>query len=248
MNVSGTSSIRILLFEDDESYRESLVAQLSEQGFVVQGFADATSLLSSFDSAVEADIIVLEWNFTNASGIDVLQQLRRRGANLPVVFLTGHAMAADETLAFDSGATDFIDKARGIEVLARRLKLAVKVNARADIHTERSMVCGKLSLKPDCSRAYWDGVDLDLTIGEYNLVHLLASNVGRYITYRAIYDRVHREGFVAGNGKKGYWANVRATINRVRRKFRKRDPAFDEIVNYVAFGYCWGKPVEYFRQ
>jgi DNA-binding response OmpR family regulator len=58
MNVSGTSSIRILLFEDDESYRESLVAQLSEQGFVVQGFAGATSLLSSFDSAVEADNVI----------------------------------------------------------------------------------------------------------------------------------------------------------------------------------------------
>ena len=62
------------------------------------------------------------------------------------------------------------------------------------------MICGKLLLRPDVSRAYWKDADLGLTLGEYNIVHLLASNVGRYVTYRAIYDRLHYEGFIAGSG------------------------------------------------
>jgi hypothetical protein len=40
-------------------------------------------------------------------------------------------------------------------------------------------------------RAYWDGLDVGFTLVEYNVVHLLSSNAGRLVTYRAIYDRVH---------------------------------------------------------
>jgi two-component system, OmpR family, response regulator ChvI len=104
------------------------------------------------------------------------------------------------------------------------------------------MICGKLLLRPDVSRVYWNDVDLSLTLGEYNIVHLLASNVGRYVTYRAIYDRLHYEGFIAGSGDDGYRANVRSAIKRIRNKFREYDPAFVEIENYAAFGYCWKKP------
>jgi two-component system response regulator ChvI len=70
----------------------------------------------------------------------------------------------------------------------------------------------------------------------------LASNVGRYVTYRAIYDRLRYEGFAAGNGPDGYRMNVRSTIKRIRNKFRERDSTFDEIENYTGFGYRWGKP------
>src|SRR5713226_542439 len=55
--VGKTGGIRILFVEDDEYYREALGADLSERGFVVHGFANATLLLGSLDSAVEADVI-----------------------------------------------------------------------------------------------------------------------------------------------------------------------------------------------
>jgi DNA-binding response OmpR family regulator len=52
-------------------------------------------------------------------------------------------------------------------------------------------------------RAYWNDSDMGLTKGEYKIVHLLVSNVGRYVTYRAIYDRLHYEGLIAGSGVHG---------------------------------------------
>jgi two-component system response regulator ChvI len=67
--------------------------------------------------------------------------------------------------------------------------------------------------------------------------------VGRYVTYRAVYDRLRHEGFIARSGDEGYRANVRSAIKRIRNKFRECDPAFEEIENYPAFGYCWGRPV-----
>ena len=68
------------------------------------------------------------------------------------------------------------------------------------------------------------------------------SNVGSFVTYRAVYDRLRYEGFIAGSGEDGFRANVRSAIKRIRNKFRACDPAFDEIENYTGFGYCWRKP------
>jgi two-component system response regulator ChvI len=104
------------------------------------------------------------------------------------------------------------------------------------------MICGKLLLRPDVSRAHWNQVDVDLTLGEYNIVHLLASKPGHFVTYRALYDRMRHEGFIAGEGAEGYRANVRSAIKRIHNKFRDFDPTFDQIENYTGFGYCWKKP------
>ena len=82
----------------------------------------------------------------------------------------------------------------------------------------------------------------DLNLGEYNIVHLLASKPGNFVTYRTVYDRLRHEGFIAGEGAEGYRANVRSAIKRIRNKFRACDLAFDEIENYTGFGYCWRKP------
>ena len=101
---------------------------------------------------------------------------------------------------------------------------------------------GRLLRETGGARGFWNGVDLGLTIGEYKVVELMASRPGHFFTYRAIYDRLRHEGFVAGEGPRGHWANVRSAIKRLRNKFRGFDPAFDEIENYSAFGYRWRKP------
>ena len=240
---AGTmDGVRVLLVEGVEHDREALVAELSERGFIVQGIADATGLVGLLDSAVEADVIVLEWKLPKTSGIDLLSQLRQRGVSVPVVFLTSHAQQANEKLAFERGAVDFIDKARGVEILASRLRLVSETGKpTADLQADKLMACGKLVLRPESSRAYWNEVDVGLTVGEYKIVHLLASNAGSCVTYRAIYDRLTYEGFIAGVGNIGYRTNVRSAIRKIRSKFRKCDSAFVEIENYAGFGYRWGQ-------
>jgi two-component system, OmpR family, response regulator ChvI len=192
-------------------------------------------------------------------GTVLLAELRQHGVNLPVVFLTGkfvrdsehercllappEALNAYECMAFDQGAADFLSKSRDRQVLVRRLRRVVElVKPKTDVSVEERVACGKLRLNPEISRTYWNQVDVGLTFGEYKIVNLLASNVGRYVTYRAVYDCLHYEGFIAGTGEDGYRANVRSAIKRIRNKFRSCDPAFDEIKNYTSFGYCWRKP------
>jgi two-component system response regulator ChvI len=238
-SVSKPDAIRALLMEDDPIDRE-LTDELSKHGFAVRRF-DVASLLGAPDATRDADIIVLHCDRPNIAGINLLVKLRRQGVNVPVVLLTGHAASSLECMALDRGAVDVICKSRGSDVLVRRLKSVVKASRRTDLpHSERSMICGKLLLRRDVSCAYWDNVDLGLTLGEYNIVHLLASNAGRYVTYRAIYDRLHYQGFLARSGNDGYRANVRSVIKRIRNKLRDFDPTFDQIENYAGFGYCWG--------
>jgi len=249
---------RVVLVESDQYYREMLTGELLRQGFVVHAFTDGASLLGSLATAVDADLAVLDWDLPRMSGIKLMAELRRQDVNLPVVLLTGQVIAGDdhdrcllaprealdayECMAFDQGAVDFIPKSRDREVLVRRLRNVVElVKPKADAALEERLACDRLRLKPETSRAFWNGVDVDLTFGEYKLVHLLVSNAGSFVTYRSLYDRLHFQGFIAGSGTDGFRANVRSAIKRIRNKFRACDPTFDEIENYTGFGYCWRK-------
>jgi two-component system response regulator ChvI len=237
-SVSEPDAIRVLLI--DEGASGFLTDELSQQGFAVRTVA---SLAGAPDAARDADIIVLHCDRAKISSIELLVKLRRLGVNVPVVLLTGEPLPSHECLALDKGAVDVICKSRGSEVLGRRLKGAVKASNRTDqLQSDESMICGKLVLRPDVSRAYWRDADLGLTLGEYNIVHLLASKAGNFVTYRAVYDRLRHEGFIAGDGANGYRANVRSAIKRIRNKFRDFDPTFDQIENFAGFGYCWKKP------
>jgi two-component system response regulator ChvI len=256
----GQAELRhVVLVESDQYYREVLTVELLSQGFAVHPFSDGASLLGSLATAVDADLAVLDWDLPKMPGIKLLAELRQHGVNLPVVFLTGKVIAGNEhercllasrealnafeKMAFDQGAVDFIAKSRDRQVLVRRLRSVVELarpRTKTDLPVQERLACGKLLV--ESSRAYWNQVDVDLTLGEYNIVHLLASRAGSFVTYRSVYDRLRYEGFIAGTGAQGYRANVRSAIKRIRNKFRARDPAFDEIENYTGFGYCWRKP------
>ena len=143
--------------------------------------------------------------------------------------------------ALDRGAIDFVDKARGVEVLGHRLRVILEghrqVPATAMPEVERH---GELALYPSTERALWRQRDVGLTIMEYKIVTLLVS--GGLHAYRTIYDTMHYAGFVAGSGEHGYKTNVRSLVKRIRRKFLAVDPGFSAIENVQRVGYRWLDP------
>jgi two-component system response regulator ChvI len=232
---------RLIFVDDDDMYRSIVKAELAEEGFAILDFASGEEMLAGLrDGTTEADIIILDWGLEKTNGIDLLPALRDLGIDLPVVFLTGRNSPVHERLAFQRGAVDFIDKSRGTGILATRLRLIVR-NKRQAPEPGNIFQCGRLLLKPEIGRAYWDDKDVNLTVSEFKIIYLISSRVGEYVPYRQIYDAMHYTGFVAGSGEHGYRANVRSSIKRIRNKFRECDPVFDEINNYTGFGYCWGK-------
>lgn len=103
----------------------------------------------------------------------------------------------------------------------------------------RIVQLGPLVLDFRTSTATWKGHRLDLTVTQFNIVHLLARRAGENLTYREIYDVVHKPGFHAGDGEDGYQTNVRSLIKRVRQQFKAVDESFTEIENHRGVGYRW---------
>ncbi|MBV8186226.1 MAG: response regulator transcription factor [Alphaproteobacteria bacterium] len=241
---SGVSQrTQVVFVEDDDLYRQAIETELTEEGFVVRSFKDGEPMLAAIGSGLVADVVLLDWGLERTLGIDLLAQLRERGLQWPIVFLTGRNSPVHERLALQRGASDFVDKLRGTSVLAARLRLAVA--SRRDLAagaSEEILHCGRVTLRMRTSRAHWDRVDVGLTVAEFRIVHLLVSNAGSFITYRQIYDCMHRVGFVAGSGEHGYRTNVRSAVRRIREKFKAQCTEFDEIQTYTSFGYCWRSP------
>ncbi|PKU23225.1 DNA-binding response regulator [Telmatospirillum siberiense] len=233
-------NIHIALVDDDDDFREVVGAELGDYGFAVTDFQDGPFLLDYFGAGNSADVIILDWNLPTLPGIDLLAQLRRQGVKIPVIILTALSGTAYEMAALDRGALDFIDKSRGIPVLAKRARLiAEAAKLPPDMPTEEVIEYGPLKLRPRLSRAYWQDVDVGLTVTEFNIVRRLIEHAGDHVSYRAIYDCVHHCGFIAGSGEDGYRTNVRSSVKRIRNKFRAIDAGFVEIENFPAFGYCW---------
>lgn len=240
MSDTPAAEIRVVVVDGDDAFRDLLSNELSEQGFTVTTYSDAASVLAALDSLSAADLIVLDWGVPGNPGLDLMQQLIRLGVDLPVVFLTHRSLTGNERLAFEHGAIDYIDKSRGIAILAHRLRVVARAKV-PESRRDKVVQVGNLMLKPHISRAFWNGADVYLTVGEFKIVNLLAGSVGQHMTYREIYDAMHYRGFIGGCGANGYRTNVRSAIKRVRRKFEERDPTFDRIQNYTAFGYIWAR-------
>ena len=230
----------IVIVDDDQLFSESVSRNLVDAGYGARAFADGASVLEHLAAQPSADIVLLDWKMPGMTGIDVLQAMRRANIDIPVIFLTVLSDQVYEEAGLLGGAVDFIEKSRSFSILLRRIELILD-GRKAPESGERAGITehGKLALDHDCHRAAWAGTQLGLTLTEFKIVAMLAENSGRDISYREIYDIVHGEGFVAGDGEIGYRTNVRAFIKRIRQKFRDTDPDFTAIQNYPGFGYRW---------
>src|SRR5580700_2942531 len=140
--------IRAILVDDDDDYREAATAELEHFGFEVVPVPSGEAMLDHLERDQSADVIILDWKLQAGLGIDFLPQLHDRGITLPVVFLTGVPTTAYEYAALDGGAVDFVDKARGIPILAKRLRLIVQLSrGSAPPANYESLQCDKLLLR-----------------------------------------------------------------------------------------------------
>ena len=227
----------VALVDDDDLYREMLAAELGDHGFKVHAFADGESCLAALAQGLVAELVLLDWTLPRLQGFEVLARLLAKDRNRPVIILTGRSPVERELDALRGGAIDFVDKARGVDVLVPRMRVLVPTDI---VRPEpEPVISGPLLLQPRKGRAEWRGRDIGLTVVEQRIVALLVAQAGQPVSYRAIYDQVHYAGFVAGDGERGFERNVRTMIKRMRRKFEAIDPDFQAVRSIVGLGYSW---------
>ncbi len=233
----------IAIVDDDAVFLEAFAANLRDAGYQVAPFERGAEALAALSSGTPAGACIFDWHMPGLSGLELLRRLRGAGIATPVMFLTSLGQPMFEEVALDQGAVDFVDKTRSLNIILKRLALILDRPAGPAPAPVQSVVeVGALGLRLATKRASWQGVPVPLSVGEFDVVALLASRAGADVAYREIYDVVRGEGFIAGSGEDGYRANVRAIVKRVRRKFSDLDPAFDALENYSGFGYRWRAP------
>jgi two-component system, OmpR family, response regulator ChvI len=240
-----TARGHILVVDDDELFRESVSTNLIDAGYSTNAFADGSTAVSYLTRGPNADIVLLDWKMPGMTGIEVLQRLRSEKIDIPVIFLTVLNDQIFEEAGLLGGAVDFVEKSRSFSILLKRIELILSgskakqaVQAAADAGQDALRI-GDIVLRYDSRRALWKSQNVGLTLTEFNIVAYLIEHSDRDVSYREIYDIVHGEGFMAGDGEIGYRTNVRAFIKRIRQKFRDLDSDFAQITNYPGFGYRW---------
>jgi len=245
LNSDGAAApdgLKVVIVDDDDLFRESLRLNLSDHNLSVVEFSGGQTALNFFESDGEADVILLDWKMPGMDGLEVLRNLRDKGIEVPVIFLTVLSDEIYEEAALEKGAVDFIEKSRSFSIILRRMRNIAegfRPTSTTGADSDDLISIGNLELDTKSSRGFWKKRPVPLTLREFKIVALLVRRAGQDVTYREIYDVVHGEGFVAGYGVDGYRANVRTFIKRVRQKFREVDNDFEEIENYPGFGYRW---------
>ncbi|HEU0070243.1 MAG TPA: response regulator transcription factor [Alphaproteobacteria bacterium] len=236
----------IIFVEDDDFFREITTQNLRDSGFQVVGFDRGVNALKYFREGGTAQLALLDWKLPTISGMELFRLLRQEKVEIPTIFLTSLSGSVYEETALKNGAADFIDKTRSFTILLSRINSALSTGRQATIRVvpppaaqPSYLEIGELELDTASNRAFWKKQLINLTLAEFRIVHQMASNAGRDMSHRKIYDTVRGEGFIAGDGADGYRSNVRTFIKRIRQKFCDADADFNRIATYSGFGYRW---------
>ncbi len=235
-----SSSAAIVVVDDDDLFRPLLVGNLREADYEVTDFPAPDALLQHLQQEnIEADLFILDWKMPGMTGFELLKQLRDKGIATPALFLTSLDDVLYEESALREGAADFVGKTRSFAILRHRIERilgAIPTSPGPAPGTPSTI--GALTLDSAQHRVTWREKVVELTLGEFRAVELLATS-GRDVSYREIYDTMRGENFIAGAGPEGYRANVRALVKRIRQKFTEADSHFTAIENYPGYGYRW---------
>ncbi len=124
----------VYLVDDDEAVRDSLRWLLEGNGFVVRTFASAEAFLQEYDSA-QCACLVLDVRMNGMSGIELHDELLRRGHDLPLIFMTGHGDVPMAVARMKLGAVDFLEKPFDDQQLCSTVALALEhaVERRSEV-------------------------------------------------------------------------------------------------------------------
>ena len=170
---------RILVVEDEQAIAEAVSYALRDAGFEVDCAADGDTAVAAV-RATPYDLMVLDLLLPGRPGLEVCQTLRAERRDLPIVMLTALDAERDRVAGLDIGADDYVTKPFSIAELVSRVRAqlrrrALDQNGRGG----KRVKVGALELDIARHTAMLDGKPLRLTVSEFRLVRLLASEPGR---------------------------------------------------------------------
>ena len=208
---------RILLVEDEESYRDPLSYLLRKEGFDVSVAATGTEALEEFDRG-GADLVLLDLMLPGVSGTEVCRRLRQR-SSVPVIMLTAKDSEIDKVVGLELGADDYVTKPYSSRELLARIRAVLRRQGQEPVDDHDGVLeVGGIRLDPDRHTVEVDGTAAAFPLKEFELLELLLRNAGRVLTRSQLIDRVWGSDYV------GDTKTLDVHVKRVRAKIEV-DPA-----------------------
>ena len=181
----------MLVVEDDPDIRALVMEVCRLQGHQVLEAATGAEAIELGTSA-QADLILVDWVLPDISGTEVILELRRRGVVSPMIIVTGRSSTTDEVVGLEVGADDFISKPFDSRLLAARINAQLRrtVLDEASGGREEVLTVGTLQIDHVARRVKVGDREIPLTMTEFNLLYVLATNPERVLTRAQLRDRV----------------------------------------------------------
>jgi two-component system, OmpR family, response regulator RegX3 len=206
---------RVLLVEDEESYREALAYMLSREGFEVIQAADGVSGLAEFDRA-GADIVLLDLMMPGLPGTEVCRQLRLRGS-VPVIMVTARDSEVDKVVGLELGADDYVTKPFSHRELVARIRAVLRRGHDTELLPD-VVEAGGVRMDVERHEVSVRGEPVKLALKEFELLEMLLRNAGRVMTRGQLIDRIWGADYV------GDTKTLDVHVKRLRSKIEV-DPA-----------------------
>lgn len=219
---------RVLIIEDEESYRDATAYMLRKEGFEVVEAADGLAGLAEYDAA-GADIVLLDLMMPGMPGTDVCRQLRARG-NVGIIMVTARDSEIDKVVGLELGADDYVTKPFSHRELVARIRAVLRrghdQEAVDDILEE-----GGVRMDVERHEVTVHGAEVSLALKEFEVLEVLLRNAGRVMTRGQLID------LVWGNDYVGDTKTLDVHIKRLRGKI-EADPSHPvRVITVRGLGY-----------
>ncbi|WP_159808004.1 response regulator transcription factor [Cellulomonas citrea] len=229
---------RVLLVEDEESYRDPLSYLLEREGFDVVEAATGPEALDRF-AAGGADIVLLDLMLPGLSGTEVCRRLRAT-SDVPVIMLTAKDTEIDKVVGLELGADDYVTKPYSSRELLARIRAVLRRRSGSERTSEDGdeavLALGPIEMDVERHTVRVRGQLVSLPLKEFELLELLLENSGRVLTRAQLIDRVWGSDYV------GDTKTLDVHVKRLRAKV-EQDPANPRLLTTVrGLGYKLADP------
>ncbi|MDZ4718063.1 MAG: response regulator transcription factor [Roseiflexaceae bacterium] len=234
------SSEIILVVDDEPTIVEVVELYLKREGFQVITAADGLSALQMVAER-KPNLIILDLMLPGLSGLEVTRQIRT-GVYIPIIMLTARSEETDRVVGLELGADDYVTKPFSPRELVARVKAvlrlmsAVAASAAPSTPASTSIMLGALRLDPAARAVTLNGLTINLTVREFDLLQFLMRHPGQVFTREQLLDQVW--GFTFASDM----STVTVHIRRLREKI-ETDPANPQLLQTVwGIGYKLERP------
>jgi len=219
---------RVLVVEDEDSYRDPLTYLLRREGFEVSEAATGTDALAEFDRT-GADIVLLDVMLPGVSGTEVCRRIRAT-SNVPVIMVTARDEEVDKVVGLELGADDYVTKPYSSRELVARIRAVLRRGQDAAAEPA-ALAAGPVRMDVDRHQVTVDGRAVQLPLKEFELLEMFLRNPSRVLTRQQLIDRVWGADYV------GDTKTLDVHVKRLRSKLEKDPSNPQHLVTVRGLGY-----------